>query len=102
MLHVAPLIKCNIEKDHIPTSHIFRYTEKPPWEIETLIMFTQYESNCYDDNEDQFTWGCLTLSNQEGALRIPRSEEEPHGIVSRNVLKKPPAAQTHDILHTLS
>lgn len=46
--------------------------------------------------DDHFTWRCLTLSNQEGALRIPRSEEESHGFVSRNVLKEPPAAQTHN------
>ncbi len=53
-------------------------------------------------NDDHFTWGCLTLSNQEGAQSIPRSEEQPHGIISRNVLKEPPAAQTHNVLHCLS
>lgn len=59
-------------------------------------------SQCYDDKKDHFTWGCLTLSNQEGALCIPRIEEEPHGFISRNVLEEPPAAQAHSKRHSLS
>ena len=55
-----------------------------------------------DNYKVNFTFGSLALSNHEGALRIPRSKEEPHGIISRNVLKKPPAAKTHGILQTLS
>lgn len=47
-----------------------------------------------------FTWGRLTLSDQEGALRIPRSQQLSHGVVSRDVLKKPPAAKRHKMLHT--
>lgn len=45
---------------------------------------------------DDLTWGRFTLSNEEGALRVPGSEEEPHGFVSGDVLEEPPAAPAHD------
>lgn len=41
------------------------------------------------------TWGRLALSNQEGALRVPGGQQEPHGFISRDVPEEPPAARAH-------
>lgn len=46
------------------------------------------------------TWGRLALSDEEGALRVPGGQEASHGVISRNVLKEPPAAEAHGVIHT--
>lgn len=48
----------------------------------------------------RFTWGRFTLPDQEGALRVPGSQEAPVGFISRNVLEEPPAAEAHSVIHT--
>lgn len=48
----------------------------------------------------RFTWGRLALSDKEGALRVPGSQEASGGFISRNVLKEPPAAEAHGVIHT--
>lgn len=58
------------------------------------LHFMRHAAHLSDPGD--LTWGCLTLSNEKGALRVPGSEEEPHGFVSRDVLEEPPAAQAHD------
>lgn len=77
-LFFAPLRRCNRPR---------LTAERPP---------QQHVRRCCDGH---LTWGSLALSDQEGALRIPGREEEPHGFVSRNVLEEPPAVQTHIVLH---
>lgn len=47
----------------------------------------------------RFTWGRLALSDQEGALRVPRSHKASGGFISRNVLEEPPAAEA-GVIHT--
>lgn len=61
-----------------------------------------YTAQGKDFSVGHFTWGRLALSNQEGTLCIPGSEEESHGFVSRNVLEEPPAAQAHIRVHASS
>lgn len=40
------------------------------------------------------TWCGLALSDQEGALGVAGSQQKPHGIVSGEILKKPPGTTT--------
>lgn len=52
--------------------------------------------------QEHFTFGSLAFSNQERALRVSWSQEEPHSIVSRDVPEEPPATQTYFELTTSS
>lgn len=73
------------------TSAPLRRSNRPCWRsLPTNSRVTGAWGNA---RKVHFTWGRLALSNQEGALRVPRSEEESHGFASRNVLEEPPAAQ---------
>lgn len=54
---------------------------------------------CVGEVVRRLTWGRLALSDEEGALRVPGSQEASRGLNSRNVLKEPPAAEAHTHTH---